>query len=50
MFTVSYFKPRETDYVQVYTKQVDITNWKYLKPVGFTVCAIVIAIYIYFAN
>ena len=50
MFTVSYFKPRETAYVQVYTKQVDITNWKYLKPVGFTICAIVIAIYIYFAN
>ena len=50
MFTVSYFKPRETDYVQEYTKQVDIQNWKYLKPVGFSICGIVLLIYIYFAN
>ena len=50
MFTVSYFKPRETDYVQEYTKQVDINNWKYLKPVGFSICAIVVLLYIYFAN
>lgn len=50
MFTVSYFKPRETDYVQEYTKQVDIQNWKYLKPVGYSICGIVLLIYIYFAN
>ena len=47
MFVVSKFVPRETDYVQVYTKQVDITNWKYLKPVGYAVVAAVIGIYIY---
>lgn len=46
MFGVSYFKPRETDYDQEYTKQVDIAQWKYLKPVGFTVCGLVVLLYI----
>lgn len=45
MFTISAIKPRETDYVQEYTMQVDITSWKYLKPVGFTICGTVILIY-----
>lgn len=49
MFIVSYIKPRETDYSQEYTKQVDIAQWKYLKPVGYTICAIVIGMYFYFA-
>lgn len=47
MFVVSKFFPRETDYVQEYTKQVDITNWQYLKPVGFAVVGMVVALYIY---
>lgn len=47
MFVISKFVPRETDYVQEYTKQVDITGWKYLKPVGFTVVGLVVALYIY---
>lgn len=47
MFAVSYFNPRETDFIDVYTKQVDINPWRYVKPVGYTVCFIVIAIYIY---
>ncbi|WP_147677843.1 solute:sodium symporter family transporter [Algibacter pacificus] len=46
MYVVSHFYPRETDYVQTYTKQVDIVNWKYLKPVGFVVVAMVIGLYI----
>jgi SSS family solute:Na+ symporter len=46
MFVVSAIKPRETDYNQVYTEQVDITNWKYLKPVGFVVCGLVLALYV----
>ncbi len=50
MFSVSYIKPRETDFVQVYTKQVDITDWKYLKPIGFGICTIVVLLYVYFAN
>ncbi len=47
MFVVSKFVPRETDYIQEYTKQVDITAWKYLKPVGYTVVGMVVALYIY---
>ncbi|MGB3151623.1 MAG: solute:sodium symporter family transporter, partial [Maribacter sp.] len=47
MFVVSKFVPRETDYVQEYTRQVDITSWKYLKPVGFTIVGLVVALYIY---
>lgn len=47
MFVVSSFVPRETDYNQEYTKQVDITPWQYLKPVGFAVVAAVVALYIY---
>lgn len=47
MLVVSKIFPRGTDYNQEYTKQVDITSWKYLKPVGFTIVGIVIALYIY---
>lgn len=47
MRVVSMFIPRETDYVQEYTKQVDITSWKYLKPVGFAIIALVVGVYIY---
>jgi len=41
--------PRKEAYVQVYTQQVDITPWKYIKPVGFSICALVICIYLYFS-
>ena len=47
MFVVSQFVPRETDYTQEYTKQVDIMPWKYLKPVGYAVVSVVIGLYIY---
>ncbi|UKM66524.1 solute:sodium symporter family transporter [Flavobacteriaceae bacterium GSB9] len=47
MFVVSKFFPRETDYLQEYTKQVDITPWKFLKPVGYAVVAAVVGLYIY---
>ncbi len=47
MFVVSKFFPRETDYEQEYTEQVDITNWQYLKPVGFIIVGMVVALYIY---
>ena len=50
MIIIGYFKPRETAYVQEYTKQVDIQPYKHVKTVGITVCVIVIAIYIYFAQ
>jgi SSS family solute:Na+ symporter len=49
MLVISKIKPRETDFTDVYTKQVDITQWKYLKPVGYSICALVVFIYIYFS-
>ncbi|TXD51353.1 MULTISPECIES: solute:sodium symporter family transporter [unclassified Polaribacter] len=50
MLLIGKFKPRAVAYKQVYTKQVDITPWKYLKVTGIAVCVIVIGIYIYFAQ
>lgn len=47
MFVISHFVPRKTDYIQEYSKQVDITNWKYLKPVGFSIVAVVVGLYIF---
>lgn len=49
MLILSKIKPRETDFTDEYTKQVDITQWKYLKPVGYTICGLVVFIYIYFS-
>ncbi|MDX6746954.1 solute:sodium symporter family transporter [Polaribacter sp. PL03] len=50
MLVIGKLKPRATAYEQVYTNQVDIKPWKYLKVTGIAVCAIVIGIYIYFAQ
>ena len=50
MLIIGKLKPREAAYEQVYTKQVDITPWKYLKVTGIAVCVIVLSIYIYFAQ
>ena len=50
MLIIGKLKPRENAYEQVYTKQVDITPWKYLKVTGIAVCVIVLSIYIYFAQ
>ena len=41
--------PRKEAYVQEYTKQVDITSWKYTKLVGIAICVIVVGVYVYFA-
>ena len=49
MLLIGKFNPRSEAYVQHYTKQVDITPWKYLNAVGITICVIVLGIYIYFA-
>ncbi len=49
MYIIGKIKPRETEYVLVHTEQVDITPWKYAKPVGLTICTIVIGLYIYFS-
>ena len=49
MLVIGKFKPREEDYVQEYTEQVDITPWKYVKQTGIAICVIVISVYVYFA-
>ena len=49
MLIIGKIKPRETDFVQEYTQQVDIKPWKHVKVAGLIICAIVIGIYVYFA-
>ena len=49
MLIIGRLYPRKEAYVQEYTKQVDITPWKYVKQAGIAVCIIVVSIYIYFA-
>ena len=49
MLVIGKLKPREEDFVQEYTRQVDITPWKYVKQAGLAICVIVIGVYVYFA-
>ncbi|MBO3097056.1 solute:sodium symporter family transporter [Gelidibacter pelagius] len=49
MLIIGKFRPRKEPYIQEYTKQVDITPWKYVKQAGIVICLIVVGIYIYFA-
>ena len=49
MLLIGKIKPRETDFVQEYTQQVDIKPWKYVKFAGLGICIIVIGVYVYFA-
>ena len=49
MLIVGKIKPREEPFVQQYTKQVDITPWKYVKQASVLIWVIVIGVYIYFA-
>ncbi|PTM07369.1 MAG: solute:sodium symporter family transporter [Bacteroidetes bacterium] len=49
MLIIGRIYPRKEPFVQEYTKQVEITPWKHVKPVGLTICILVVAIYIYFA-
>ena len=48
MLVIGKLKPAPVDFVQEYTDQVDITPWKYLKPVGIIITIIVVSTYIYF--
>ena len=50
MLIIGKLYPRKEAYIQYNSKEVDITPWRFLKPMGTLVCTIVIAIYIYFAN
>ncbi len=49
MLLIGKFYPRKKAYIQFDSKEVDITPWKYLKPMGIFVCVIVIGIYVYFS-
>ncbi len=49
MLVIGKIWPRKEAYIQEHTKQVDITPWRYVKPVGIMIIAIVIGIYAYFA-
>ena len=49
MLVIGKNKPRETDYIQEYTNEVDITTWKYVKPVGIAITLIVLSSYIVFS-
>ncbi len=49
MLIIGRLSPRETPYEQKYTKEVDITPWKYVKPVGVIITIIVIGVYLYFS-
>ncbi|CAM1344965.1 solute:sodium symporter family transporter [Tenacibaculum amylolyticum] len=49
MLIIGKLYPKKVAYEQKESKQVDITPWRYTKPVGVFICIIVIAIYIYFS-
>ncbi|MGB5645859.1 solute:sodium symporter family transporter [Muriicola sp.] len=50
MLLIGKLRPRATPYVQEYTKQVEITPFKYVKQFGAIIVVIVVGIYIYFAK
>jgi len=49
MLVIGKLKPRKEPFVQEYTKQVDITPWKYTKQAGIAICVVVVGVYVYFA-
>ncbi len=49
MLIIGQIKPRTESYEQEYTRQVDITPWKYVNQVGIIVCIIVVGIYLWFS-
>ena len=49
MLIIGKLYPRDYDYVQKFTQEVDVTPWKHTKKIGLAICLIVIGIYIYFA-
>lgn len=49
MLLIGKFYPREVPFEQVHTKEVDITPWKYVKPVGIIISVIVIGVYLFFS-
>ena len=50
MLLIGKFFPRKTPYLQEYTRQVDIVPYRYVTHIGLGIVALVIGIYIYFAQ
>lgn len=50
MLLISKLNPRESDYVQQDTGEVDLTPWKWAKPMGIILALIVLAFYLAFAD
>jgi SSS family solute:Na+ symporter len=48
MLLIGKLKPREEAYEQQYTEQVDITEWKPVRLMGFIITVIVISTYFIF--
>lgn len=48
MLIIGKLYPQKKAYIQEYTKDVDITPWRYTKLVGVGICLIVVATYIFF--
>ncbi|MRI01831.1 solute:sodium symporter family transporter [Kriegella sp. EG-1] len=48
MLIIGKMKPRDKDYIQEYTNEVNITDWKYVKPAGLLITLVVISTYIIF--
>jgi SSS family solute:Na+ symporter len=45
-FVISYFRPAEKIYEQSYTRDVDITPWRYAKPAGLAIVAATVLFYV----
>ncbi|OBW91961.1 transporter [Gallibacterium genomosp. 3] len=50
MLTVGYFYPRQTDYQEIYTEQVDIQPWSLTKPVAVLITLASISMYTFLAQ
>ena len=50
MLVIGEIKPRETEFHQEDVGAVDMTPWRFAKPVGLLLILIVFAIYITFAD
>jgi SSS family solute:Na+ symporter len=50
MLIIGMIKPRKEDFIQVDVKAVDMTPWKYAKPVGIILLVLVALIYMSFAD
>ena len=50
MLLIGHFKPMEKPYQEVYTKQVNIEPWAYVKPVSLVITLLSLTMYIFMAN